>query len=78
MPPIEAMVCGTPVAVSDVPALRESTQGRATYVPAGDVAAWADVVCAALAGSIPAVAAPQWTWSDAGDQLLQALAPLLD
>ena len=77
LPPLEAMVCGAPVAVSDIPALRESTQGRATYVPPGDVAAWADVVCAALAGSIAPVPPPQWTWSDAGDQLLQALAPLL-
>jgi len=77
LPPIEAMVCGTPVAVSDVPALRESTEGRATYVPVGAVDAWAEVLRAALDGAITPSAPPQWTWSDAGDQLLKALAPLL-
>jgi glycosyltransferase involved in cell wall biosynthesis len=77
LPPIEAMVCGTPVAVSDIPALRESTEGRATYVPAGAVDAWAEVLRAALDGSIPAATPPQWVWSDAGDQLVKALAPLL-
>ena len=78
LPPIEAMVCGTPVAVSDLPALRESTEGRATYVPAGSVDAWVDVLRAALDGAIAPVAPPQWTWSDAGDQLMKGLAPLLD
>ena len=78
LPPIEAMVCGTPVAVSDIASLRESTEGRAAYVPVGDVTAWAEVLCAALAGDVAAVPPPRWTWRDAGDQLLKALAPLLD
>jgi len=77
LPPLEAMVCGTPAIVSDLPALRESTEGRATYVPAGDVMAWADALRAALDGSIAPTVPPTWTWSDAGDQLMKALAPVL-
>jgi len=34
-------------------------------------------LCAALDGHIDAVRPPAWTWSDAGDQLVNALAPLL-
>jgi len=77
IPPIEAMTCGTPTVVSDIPALRESTENRAVYVPPGDVDAWADALRAALDGHIRAVEPPAWTWSDAGDQLVKALAPLL-
>jgi glycosyltransferase involved in cell wall biosynthesis len=77
IPPIEAMTCGTPTLVSDIPALRESTENRAVYVPPGDVDAWADALCAALDGHIDAIQPPAWTWSDAGDQLVKALAPLL-
>ena len=77
IPPLEAMTCGTPTVVSDIPALRESTENRATYVPPGDVDAWVDALCAALDGEIEVQEPPAWTWSDAGDQLLKALAPLL-
>ena len=77
LPPIEAMACGTVALVSDLPALRESTEGRAVYVPAGDVAAWAEVLRESLAGSIVPAEPPVWTWSDAGDQLFKALSPLL-
>jgi glycosyltransferase involved in cell wall biosynthesis len=77
IPPLEAMACGTPTVVSDIPALRESTENRVTYVRPGDIGAWADALCAALDGQIEAQAPPTWTWSDAGDQLVTALAPLL-
>jgi glycosyltransferase involved in cell wall biosynthesis len=77
LPPIEAMACGTATLVSDLPALRESTEGRAVYVAAGDVEAWADALRAALAGAVAPGEAPSWTWGDAGDQLMTALAPLL-
>jgi glycosyltransferase involved in cell wall biosynthesis len=78
LPPIEAMVCGTTVIVSDLPALRESTEGRATYVRAGDIDAWAAALRAALNGAIAPTDPPLWSWSDAGDQLMKALATLLD
>lgn len=77
LPPIEAMACGTPTVVSDIPSLRESTEGRAVYVTPGDVDAWAEALRSALDGAIDAVPPPTWTWSDAGDQLLKALSPLL-
>jgi glycosyltransferase involved in cell wall biosynthesis len=74
LPPLEAWACGTPALVSDLPVLRESGEGRATYVPVGDVAAWADAMRAALAGELPVPGVPAWTWNDAARSLLTALA----
>jgi Glycosyl transferases group 1 len=39
LPAVEALACGTPVAASDGPALREVLGARATFVPAGDMRA---------------------------------------
>ncbi|MFC1542422.1 glycosyltransferase family 4 protein [Pseudomonadota bacterium] len=39
-PPLEAMACGTPAIVSDIPALRESTGGRAIFCSPHDSGAW--------------------------------------
>jgi len=39
-PPLEAMACGAPAIVSDIPVLRETTGGAAMTCPADDVAAW--------------------------------------
>ncbi len=39
-PPLEAMACSTPAIVSDIPVLRESTGGFATYCPPHDAQAW--------------------------------------
>jgi glycosyltransferase involved in cell wall biosynthesis len=44
LPVIEAMACGTPVAASDIPALREVGGGAATYCPVGDVPTWSKTV----------------------------------
>jgi alpha-1,3-rhamnosyl/mannosyltransferase len=44
LPVLEAMAAGVPVVASDIPAVREVAGGAATLVPAGDVAAWADVL----------------------------------
>jgi glycosyltransferase involved in cell wall biosynthesis len=44
LPVIEAMACGTPVVVSDLPPLREIGGDVATYCPVGDVGAWSGVV----------------------------------
>src|SRR3954453_4312744 len=68
-PPLEAWRCGTAALVSDVPAIREATLGRATYVPPGDVGAWADAIDAALAGSVPVPEPDPWTWAQAAQQL---------
>ena len=73
LPPLEAMTCGTPAVVADVPSVREATGGQAVYVPPGDVTAWADALCRALAG-LPPQTPPAWTWRDAGEQLALALA----
>jgi len=39
-PPLEAMACGAPAIVADIPVLRETTGGAAMTCPADDVAAW--------------------------------------
>lgn len=43
-PPLEAMACGTPVVVSDRPALPEVVGEAALVVPATDPEAWADAL----------------------------------
>jgi glycosyltransferase involved in cell wall biosynthesis len=44
LPPLEAMASGTPVAVADVPVMREIPGEAALLVPATDVDAWADAL----------------------------------
>ncbi|HKI60086.1 MAG TPA: glycosyltransferase family 1 protein [Mariprofundaceae bacterium] len=39
-PPLEAMACGTPAIVSDIPVLRESTGGKAIFCSPHDSEAW--------------------------------------
>jgi glycosyltransferase involved in cell wall biosynthesis len=62
LPPIEALACGTPVAASDVPALREVLDGRAILRSVDDLDG---LVAAAEAASRPAPPPPAWTWADA-------------
>jgi len=76
LPPVEAWACGTPSLVSDLPVLRESTEGRAVYVSPGDVEAWADAMLAAVRGEITAPTRLTRTWSDAGRELVEALASI--
>lgn len=73
LPPAEAMACGTPALVSDLPALRESTWGRARYLACGDVRAWTEALCQALDGGIAAGAVDAWTAADMAAQLMDAL-----
>ena len=68
LPPIEALACGTPVAASDVPALREVLDGRATFTPVEDLDG---LVVAAEAARRPAPAPPSWSWQDAAHATLQ-------
>jgi glycosyltransferase involved in cell wall biosynthesis len=67
------MACGTPALVSDLPVLRESTWGLATFVPARDVDAWAEAIREALRNEVRAPALPRWTAADLADQFVRAL-----
>ena len=49
LPALEALACGMPVVVSDLPVLREVTGGLASYVPVGDTDALAGALADALA-----------------------------
>jgi glycosyltransferase involved in cell wall biosynthesis len=73
LPPVEALACGTPALVSDIPVLREATEGQAVYLATGDVDEWADALRAALDGRIRAGAPPAWSWDDAGRALRRVL-----
>ena len=69
LPPLEAAACGTPSIVSDLPVLRESTRGLATFVPAGDVDAWAAALRHALVSPARVVAPVGRSWADAAREL---------
>ena len=49
LPVLEAMVQGTPVVCSDIPALREVAGDAARLVPPGDAGAWTEALAALLA-----------------------------
>ncbi|MGS0687136.1 glycosyltransferase family 4 protein [Nakamurella sp. GG22] len=78
LPALEALACGTPVIVSDVPALLEVTGGMAEVFPIGDAVALAGLLAAA-AGSDPAAAsaartayARAWTWGACAEATVRA------
>jgi glycosyltransferase involved in cell wall biosynthesis len=73
LPPLEAWACRTPAIVADTPAVRESVEGRATFVAPGDVTALAAEILRALAGQLPVPSLPSWSWSDAAGQLIDHL-----
>ncbi|HWA65656.1 MAG TPA: glycosyltransferase family 1 protein [Mycobacteriales bacterium] len=73
LPPLEAMSCGTPALVSDIPALRESTAGTARVVPPGDVAAWAAALRDGLLDRLSPATPPKRSWQDVGRQLAASL-----
>jgi len=62
LPPVEALACGTPVVASDVPAIREVLDGRATLVDPTDLAG---LIATAERAQRPAAEPPPWTWHDA-------------
>jgi alpha-1,3-rhamnosyl/mannosyltransferase len=64
LPPVEALACGTPVAASDVPALREVLDGRAALRAVDDLHG---LIAAAESAERPAPPPPAWTWADAAD-----------
>ena len=61
LPPLEAMACGAPTAVSDAPAMPEVAGSGALVLPVMDATAWSDAITV-LAGS----KAEQAKWSCAG------------
>jgi glycosyltransferase involved in cell wall biosynthesis len=73
LPPLEAVACGTAAIVSDLAVLRETVGDHATYVPSGDVPAWADAVRRALTGALPRGEPSPWQWEDAADLLVTTL-----
>lgn len=76
LPPVEALACGVPALVSDIPVLHEATSDAATFVPPGDVDAWARAMREALRGDVAVGSPPAWRWSDAAEQLRAALSSL--
>lgn len=75
LPPLEAVACGTPALVSDIPVLRESAGDRATFLPVGDVPAWGRAVRDVLDQAPIATRPVSWTWDDATTSLVSAIAP---
>ncbi|HET8870711.1 MAG TPA: glycosyltransferase family 1 protein [Aquabacterium sp.] len=78
-PPLEAMQHGTISICSDIPVLRETTQGHGLYVPPSQPAALADTLMNCLSESFeetkrrmerdaPAVSA-RYRWADTADQV---------
>jgi glycosyltransferase involved in cell wall biosynthesis len=75
LPPLEAMACGTPAVVSDIPSLRESTAGTARLVPPGDVTAWAAALRAGLEGGLSCPSrVPSPSQQEMGQRLAAALS----
>jgi glycosyltransferase involved in cell wall biosynthesis len=64
LPPIEALACGTPVAASDVPTLREVLGGRAVLTAVDDLDG---LITSAESLRRPAPDPPPWTWADAAE-----------
>ena len=62
LPPVEALACGTPVAASDVPVLREVLGDRATFADRDDLAG---LIRAGEDARRPAPPPPPFTWEDA-------------
>lgn len=73
LPPLEAMACGTPALVSDLPVLRESTWGLARYLPPGDVEAWTAGLLAVLDERPAAPILPLWSRKEMASQFASAI-----
>ena len=71
LPTIEALACGTPVVVTDIPVLREVLGDRATFVETGDLEG---LLAAGAAATRPAPKAPAWSWADAARATWQVYA----
>jgi glycosyltransferase involved in cell wall biosynthesis len=80
LPALEALACGVPVIVSDLPVLREVLGAEARYVPVDDVAGLAEALVETLAEDPEAAAAQRrrhaarFTWRAAAETALHAYA----
>ncbi len=74
LPTVEALACGTPVVVSDLPVLREVLGDRATFVASGDLEG---LLAAGVAARRPAPAPPSWSWTDAARATWQVYSDVL-
>lgn len=73
LPPLEASAVGTPSLVADLPVLRESTCGEATYLPVGNESAWAAALVTSLRQPVRIPAARARTWTQAAQELADLL-----
>lgn len=62
LPPVEALACGTPVAASDCPAVREVLGDRIALTEIDDLDS---LIATAEAAQRPAPEPPAWSWDDA-------------
>lgn len=76
LPPLEALACGTPALVSDIPAVAEAVGDAALRLPVGDVTAWSEAMLGVLDGGIRPGIPPVWSWDEAGRALLGALGEI--
>ncbi len=73
LPPLEARAVGTPSLVADLPVLRESSRGLATYLPVGNNKAWTAGLLEALRKPSRVPPAVDRTWRQAGQELADLL-----
>ncbi|EZP81715.1 Mannosyltransferase [Novosphingobium resinovorum] len=86
LPPLEAMLCGTPAAVAPAGAMPEVCRDAVLYADVDDPASWAQAIAALdPVGSLFAhkveaglARARQFTWGRAGAELLDAILALSD
>ncbi|NQX11131.1 glycosyltransferase family 4 protein [Microbacteriaceae bacterium VKM Ac-2855] len=73
LPALEAIACGTPVVLSDIPGLHDAVRGNedaAVFVDPADARAVADALSAAMTGVRRVEGARIAPWSDAAEALL--------
>ncbi|MBK6769710.1 MAG: glycosyltransferase family 4 protein [Ardenticatenales bacterium] len=86
LPPLEAMACGVPTAVSDASCLPEVTGDAALHVPAGDVEGWAaalralvgDAALRARLAAAGPVRAAGFTWAGGAEAAVGAYRAVVD